>query len=496
MLVIKKSIYSALNITVISCIMLRTAMALSISPANTHGVEQSLDPISRTTIFTATVPNANLNITDIHNALDISNVSVRDNADQNITLTENSVINWSSPYSLNINAPQNVIIGDQAKFISTGYGNLILRADFTGNNEGTVILPSVNQLVINMMAGGSVKIFYRPKEYSQPTDFSSYVKVVAPGIYKASMAVNNLFDMQRMNQNLKGDYGLAKDIDAQAAFFSPVGTNATPFTGTFDGQGYNISNLTVSLPNIDYVGLFGKTSGATIQNVMIRNAMITGRWYVGGLIGFMDNGSVSYSSSLVDAYGNQSVGGLIGHAFNSARISQSYSEGSVNARNWDGGGLIGYVTQQINISDCYTLARVTNFGLTASSLGGLAGFNSYVTTRTSYAAGSVANSANGNSGGILGYASTSSNYQGTFWDVDRTGQTKAAGTNPTLTGVTGLPTDKMYSRDTYLNAGWDLNSVWGIDDGKNYPYLLWTLRRAPWTIMPTGPSHLNQIITG
>ncbi len=64
-------------------------------------------------------------------------------------------------------------------------------------------------------------------------------------------------------------------------------TALLPFTGTFNGNNYTISNLFISLPSTNDVGLFGETSGATIENVGLVNANITGQNHVGGLLGLM-----------------------------------------------------------------------------------------------------------------------------------------------------------------------------------------------------------------
>ena len=51
---------------------------------------------------------------------------------------------------------------------------------------------------------------------------------------------------------------------------------AHPFTGTFNGNSYTISNLYIDIPSTNDVGLFGYTSGATIENVGLINVNITG----------------------------------------------------------------------------------------------------------------------------------------------------------------------------------------------------------------------------
>ena len=72
------------------------------------------------------------------------------------------------------------------------------------------------------------------------------------------------------------------------------------FCGTFDGQGHSVSGIriyksgTASADN--YQGLFGYSSGATIKNVILADARITGKQYVGGIAGHIemngDNGGM------------------------------------------------------------------------------------------------------------------------------------------------------------------------------------------------------------
>ena len=52
---------------------------------------------------------------------------------------------------------------------------------------------------------------------------------------------------------------LDADIDFSGGFsgkFEPIGTDDSNFQGTFDGQGYTISNLAINSSS-QYVGLFG-----------------------------------------------------------------------------------------------------------------------------------------------------------------------------------------------------------------------------------------------
>jgi len=59
--------------------------------------------------------------------------------------------------------------------------------------------------------------------------------------------------------------------------FSPIGNNSTKFTGSYDGDGYTINGLTIDRESTNYIGLFGYTNGATIQDLGVTNVNIKGK---------------------------------------------------------------------------------------------------------------------------------------------------------------------------------------------------------------------------
>ena len=110
-----------------------------------------------------------------------------------------------------------------------------------------------------------------------------------------------------------------------------IGTGGDPpFTGTFDGQGYEIRDLFINRPDEDFVGLFAIVGeGGHIEDIGVVNADVTGSWGVGGLVGGNDGGTVSnsYSTGIVTGVGW--VGGLVGANIEEGTVSNSYSTGSV-----------------------------------------------------------------------------------------------------------------------------------------------------------------------
>ena len=72
--------------------------------------------------------------------------------------------------------------------------------------------------------------------------------------------------------------------------FTPIGNSTTKFAGTVIGNGCTISSLYVDVAG-DYVGLFGYTSGATIQNLTVSGS-VKGSKYVGGVVGYALNTTI------------------------------------------------------------------------------------------------------------------------------------------------------------------------------------------------------------
>jgi hypothetical protein len=88
-------------------------------------------------------------------------------------------------------------------------------------------------------------------------------------------------------------FSLVSNIDANAHNFTPIGWESIPFNGVFEGNGYNIKNLTVDLPEIHGVGLFGHIDiDAKIKSVIIDNANIIGKDGCGGIVGCNEGGYI------------------------------------------------------------------------------------------------------------------------------------------------------------------------------------------------------------
>src|SRR6516225_2330720 len=98
--------------------------------------------------------------------------------------------------------------------------------------------------------------------------------------------INNAADLENINNNLSGNYVLGGNIDLSGVNFTPIGSLVNPFTGTFNGNGYTISNLSINLPSTSHVGLFGWVGQTgNVHSLRLSNVSVIGNGDVGGLAG-------------------------------------------------------------------------------------------------------------------------------------------------------------------------------------------------------------------
>ncbi|ADL07751.1 GLUG motif-containing protein [Thermosediminibacter oceani] len=240
-------------------------------------------------------------------------------------------------------------------------------------------------------------------------------------------------DLNAVRNNLSAYYELANDLD-MAGFgnFTPIGTSSSPFTGHFDGKGYKILNLTINVSAAN-VGLFGYiNNGGIVQNLGLENCNITGNAvnYVGGIVGYLYNGTVQNCYTKGSIIGQYGIGGIVGW-FNIGIIRNCFSRASVTGKGRVG-GLLGHgVSANAVVEKCYSTGLVT-----------------------------VTPDPNNYNGGLVGSYTVTPPVFDSYWDIETSGQTISAG------GI-GKTTAEMKNQSTYVN--WDFANVWGING--DYPYL-------------------------
>lgn len=228
--------------------------------------------------------------------------------------------------------------------------------------------------------------------------------------------VKNAYQLDLMrNYSGSGNSGmvfkLAGNIDLSKAAYNnadkswqPVGSDSSPFYGTFSGGGYGVSGITISGWNF-YQGLFGYTSG-TIKNLAVTDVNITGLGHEGAVAGY-NTGVISHCSATGTVGGillGDNIGGIVGNSEGAdSTVSGCCSACAVFGDGWIG-GVVGY--GDCTISDCSNTGPVTGIVIAgspgeASEIGGIAGVNSEYSLTGCRNTGTVCG--NRNVGGVAGY---------------------------------------------------------------------------------------------
>ena len=212
---------------------------------------------------------------------------------------------------------------------------------------------------------------------------------------------------------------VTSDIDCTSYTWTNGIGNNPRFTGNFDGQGYNISNVTIN--SISNVGFFGYNDG-NISNLELSNITISGF----------------------------TCGGFCAHNYSNGIISKCcVNGGSVSATSF-AGGFCGENNFGI-ISNCYSTADVSGY-----APGGFCGFNGGTATISNcYSTGIP-------TGNILGgfCSSNTGSIYCCFWNITTSGTTTGVDNSPgaTITDVTGLSHSQFLSRANF--PCFDFHSIW------------------------------------
>lgn len=138
-----------------------------------------------------------------------------------------------------------------------------------------------------------------------------------------------------------GSYYLANNIDLTGVTWSPIGVagTGTMFVGSFNGNGYTISNLNINSDTANY-GLFGVVgSGATITSLTIEDFTIDGTaansgFLIGSIVGTSGGDPITISDITVNGGTNTVrvvnaenertdafVGGIVGQVSGAAKVN-------------------------------------------------------------------------------------------------------------------------------------------------------------------------------
>ena len=277
--------------------------------------------------------------------------------------------------------------------------------------------------------------------------------------------------------------------------WSPIGnvpntsvTNGGPnYYGSFDGGGWDISNLYVKEGRY-HSGFFGVLVGATIKNVRIVSGCVNGTDRVGSICGtssgttLIENcyNKAEILSQVISPGVSCNTGGIVGCTLGDGNltISKCVNEGNVTA-NREAGGILGTLNAgNVVVENCYNLGTVTRRGSNANGCGGIVGtgIENRINISNCFNAGNVV--ADSKVAAICGNSVTITNC---YFQKDLTG----ANANNSNT----IAVDKSAFQSwiaAYALNGLSTDGAWKYTEGDKYPSFGQLEKAESWDVVGPG----------
>ena len=246
-------------------------------------------------------------------------------------------------------------------------------------------------------------------EYCDKADVN-YLPLVGSAYEIDNMYKLHWFSCIVKDGNVEANANLTADIEMESDNqygYTPIGTTEHPYVGSFNGQGHSVT-LRINNPGYDYQGLFGVvTDGARIEKVVVKG-FVTGKAYVGGIVGGTNGGSSNAKQTNIWYCGNEATitangnngAGIIGVNMNSQAsiiVTSCYNTGNVTSAN-EGGAISGWLGGGwSSVRNCYNSGIIKNGENASKAFGRNSGcfFSNCYYTETSGTDNTSENTANG-----------------------------------------------------------------------------------------------------
>ncbi len=251
------------------------------------------------------------------------------------------------------------------------------------------------------------------KMYAPGSTLTSCINWTTSAYSIPTVHITNATELANIVNNPDYDYILDNDIDLTGIDWTPICHNSV-FVGTFDGQGFTISNLSQSSAKTslldDVGGLFGFLGNvatnevAFISNLNLKNVNIEGIDDLGALVGFLSSAIIinviaSNVNITTTDFAATAVGGLIGFgSANSSTFPTVIRDCGVDGVNITGigsnycGGFSGRLdvpSTYMTVYNCY--AKDVNITMSENEMQLTGGFSGEIhcTISKCYASGSI-----------------------------------------------------------------------------------------------------------
>ena len=239
--------------------------------------------------------------------------------------------------------------------------------------------------------------------YYKTADGNTYVVTSNDGLKKIADEINAGVDTDR-NIVLSEDIDLNATRAAAASNWTPIGSEEKPFTGTFDGKGFTIKNLTLveeeAKEGKAHVGFISYAKNATIKNVVFENVYINipcldidhAQGHIGAVVGTLEGTSTIENVTVkgdikveatTSANGASRVAAVVGgNSYANVTIKNVHviaNAGSYVKANNNTGAIAGQLQGKTVYENCSSNIDVTVNKFYAGGIVGLAGTNDVFT---------------------------------------------------------------------------------------------------------------------
>lgn len=283
--------------------------------------------------------------------------------------------------------------------------------------------------------------------YSEVTAFSAGWS--GSGTESDPYLIQSVSDLQALAEEVNGGttYGgkffrLTSNLDLSGINWTPIGNSSHAFEGTFDGGFHTVYNLTAQTSR-RYCGLFGKLKNAAVKNLGIENADIqSDSADAAALAGNAQGGSISRCYVTGTVKGRGGVSGILGSTHSSS-----------------------YPTE---IDNCYARVKLVRDGSGGTSdFAGISGWNEATSVKITNSYSACIGEVRPIAGWSDGSEVRNSQFVSTYFDSTLSPDFSSSSGRTDL----GRTSDQLKAQSTF--SGWDFNTIWKIEAGRNggYPYL-------------------------
>ncbi|KAG4102764.1 hypothetical protein H8356DRAFT_1305122 [Neocallimastix lanati (nom. inval.)] len=274
---------------------------------------------------------------------------------------------------------------------------------------------------------GPVEEEDQPVTHNKLKNLARDIDLEGQGTWNEPFLIKSSADLQRFAENVDkgtsyaGKYiSLTQDIDiSDVKNFNSIGTEdgVNLFEGTFDGNNFSITGLTIKAKEASYEGLFtALKDNAVVKNLKIENASIEASpnfdLKIGIIAGELKKASRVYnchvSGTIIEKSASMplTVGGIVGNMALKSEVNSCSARVKINIETTEGvtcdvGGIAGLTKMNAKVINSAAKGEINAKGNTAIKAGGIVG-NAMGITENVVSAMSL--KSDGKKGSILGYA--------------------------------------------------------------------------------------------